>query len=130
MIDHVNIPVRHLARARAFYEPVLDAFGYRFLLQDGPVIGFGDTSWVFGLAETEADIAPLHLAFSARSKGQVDKFHCIALASGGTCNGPPGPRDHYGPGYYASYVIDPDGHNIEAVMRSQRALDAPKGTGQ
>ncbi|MDP5219598.1 VOC family protein [Ruegeria sp. 2205SS24-7] len=117
MIDHVNIPVRHLARARAFYEPVLDAFGYRFLLQEGPVIGFGDTNWVFGLAETEAEFVPLHLAFSARSKDQVHDFHRAALANGGTCNGAPGPRKLYGPDYYAGYVIDPDGHNIEAVKR-------------
>ncbi|MEX0349423.1 MAG: VOC family protein [Paracoccaceae bacterium] len=123
MIDHVNIPVRHLARARAFYEPVLEVLGYRFLLQDGPVIGFGDTRWVFGLTETEADFVPLHLAFSARSKAQVDAFHRIGLAGGGVCNGSPGLRDLYGPGYYAGYVIDPDGHNIEAVMRCETTLD-------
>lgn len=118
MIDHVNIPVSSLARSKPFYRAVLGALGQGIVAQDGPVIGFGTDRWSFGIEEVEGAFVPLHLAFVATSRHQVRDFHRIALASGGQCNGEPGERGFYGPGYYAAYVLDPDGHNIEAVLRS------------
>lgn len=112
MIDHVNIPVSSLARAQPFYEAALAALGYGVVAQDGPAIGFGTDTWAFGIEETCGAFQPIHLAFSAASQAQVREFHLAACAAGGRCNGAPGPRAQYGPGYYAAYVLDLDGHNI------------------
>ena len=117
MIDHVNIPVRDLARARVIYGRALAPLGLHVLAEDGPVVGFGRDSWDFGIAETGDAFVPLHLAFAARSRTEVEGFHTAALAAGGRCNGAPGLRDAYGPGYFAGYVIDPEGHRLEAVHR-------------
>ena len=117
MIDHVNIPVSDLAAARALYEAALAPLGLPVLMQDGPVLGFGTDRWVFGIEETTSPIIPLHLAFVASTRDQVTEFYDKALAGGAKSNGAPGLRESYGPGYFAAYIIDPDGHNIEAVLR-------------
>jgi catechol 2,3-dioxygenase-like lactoylglutathione lyase family enzyme len=121
IIDHVNIPVADLDRARWFYEAVLEPLGYRFVAQDGRAFGFGLGNWNFGILETPPPFPVLHLAFVARSRQQVDEFFKAALREGARSNGAPGLRDRYHPGYYAAFVRDPDGHNIEAVFRSSES---------
>lgn len=117
IVDHVNIPVADLDRARRFYEAVLAQLGCRPIAQDGRAFGFGRSNWNFGILETAPPFPRLHLAFVASSRQQVDQFFRVALREGAQSNGEPGPRDLYHPGYYAAFVLDPDGHNIEAVFR-------------
>ncbi len=117
MIDHVNIPVRDLNVAQPFYDATLGCLGLLLVAQDGPAIGYGKTHWVLGLEATKDAFTPLHLALSAESTAMVDRFYTSGIAAGGTCNGTPGLRAEYGEGYYACYLRDPDGHNIEAVFR-------------
>jgi catechol 2,3-dioxygenase-like lactoylglutathione lyase family enzyme len=117
MIDHLNLPVRNLPESRRFYERVLEPLGYRLLMQDGDAVGFGVDSWAFGIVTTAPPIPKLHLAFQASSRDAVDRFFRQAIDAGGQSNGSPGIRAAYDPAYYAAFVIDPDGHNIEAVCR-------------
>jgi len=117
IIDHVNLPVSDLKRSRLFYETVLEPLGYRFLLQDGSAAGFGLGAWNFGIIQTRLPFPAIHLAFKAATREQVRRFHEAALQAGARSNGAPGLRPHYDPAYFAAFVIDPDGHNIEAVHR-------------
>jgi catechol 2,3-dioxygenase-like lactoylglutathione lyase family enzyme len=117
IIDHVNLPVAELGRSRRFYEVALEPLGYRFLMQDENAVGFGIENWNFGLQQTSEPFSPLHLAFIARSQQQVRDFFAAALKAGGRANGDPGLRPQYHPAYFAAFVLDPDGHNIEAVHR-------------
>ena len=120
LIDHLQLVVKDLAASRRFYEAVLDAIGV-------PIGGEGDTYfWADELfvssAESEAALGRLtgrhHLAFQARDRAAVDAFHTAGLAAGGTDNGPPGERSYH-PGYYAAFLLDPDGNNIEAVFHGE-----------
>jgi catechol 2,3-dioxygenase-like lactoylglutathione lyase family enzyme len=123
MIDHIGLPVSNYARAKAFYEKVLARLGYRLVMEvskaesggafEGP--GFGDTKPQFWLSSGEALKGWLHIAFAAKECKAVDAFYCAALAAGAKENGAPDLRLHYHPNYYGAFVIDPDGHNIEAV---------------
>ena len=117
MIDHFNLPVGDLARSRAFYERVLAPLGYGFVMQDGAAAGFGRDSWEFGILAMAAPIQTIHLAFTASSRQAVDDFFSAAIAAGAVSKGAPGLRPDYSPTYYAAFVIDPDGHNVEAVHR-------------
>lgn len=103
--------------SRAFYDAVLSAFGWAAIIEDGDAIGYGSDTWVFGLVPARGTVDPLHFAFKAQSRNQVDAFYTSGIDAGGTCNGAPGLRPQYGPGYYAAFLTDPDGHNIEAVFR-------------
>ncbi|APR80908.1 Lactoylglutathione lyase [Minicystis rosea] len=124
MIDHVVITVSDLARSASFYERALAPLGHvNVVTYDGhpghaALHGFGDDGETYLMLKhgTPAPQAA-HVAFAARSKSTVDAFHRAALAAGGRDNGPPGPRRHYFSGYYAAYVLDPDGYNIEAVYQ-------------
>jgi catechol 2,3-dioxygenase-like lactoylglutathione lyase family enzyme len=121
VIDHFNLPVSDLARSRKFYERVLIPLGFQFLMQDGNAVGFGTDTWGFGILATPTPFPSLHLAFTASSRVAVDRFFEAATSLGAPANGPPGVRQHYDPDYYAAFVLDPDGHNIEAVCRKRRA---------
>ncbi|MGH7820142.1 MAG: VOC family protein [Candidatus Binatia bacterium] len=121
MIDHFNIPVRDLERSRRFYELALAPLGLYFLLEDGQAAGFGTDSWQFGIVAAPPPFPKLHLAFSAGSRANVDRFFEAAISAGAEPNGPPGIREQYDPNYYAAFVLDPDGHNIEAVCRKRNA---------
>ncbi|MBI1817026.1 MAG: VOC family protein [Deltaproteobacteria bacterium] len=121
MIDHFNLPVSDLARSRRFYERVLAPLGFQFLMQDGDAVGFGTDTWRFGIVATLTPFPSLHLAFTAGSRVAVDGFFEAATSLGAQANGPPGIRPHYDPDYYAAFVLDPDGHNIEAVCRKRSA---------
>jgi catechol 2,3-dioxygenase-like lactoylglutathione lyase family enzyme len=118
-IDHVKIPCTDLDRSRAFYGRALGPFGYKLVYDGETSLGFGrgdggDDDEPFALELREAAGFPAHVAFTAERTEQVDAFHAAALDAGGTDNGPPGERP-YGGYYYAAFVLDPDGHNIEAV---------------
>lgn len=127
MIDHTGIGVADVARSAAFYDAVLDALGLRRVIQipeesgaDG--VGYGVDYPVFWIDRFHPHGVKQHTAFKAKSRAEVDAFHAAALKGGGTDNGPPGLRDTtggYPPGYYAAFVLDPDGNNMEAVYREQ-----------
>ncbi|CAN5131731.1 VOC family protein [soil metagenome] len=117
MIDHTSITVSDHARSTAFYTQALAAIGYQPLMEFGDAAGFGEPPkpdfWIVA-----GPPAPVHVAFRVRTRAEVHAFHAAALAAGGTDNGAPGLRPHYHATYYAAFVIDPDGHNIEAVCHS------------
>jgi catechol 2,3-dioxygenase-like lactoylglutathione lyase family enzyme len=114
LFDHVSLPVRDLARSRAFYERALKPFGVRVVESPlGPGFALGDQDFWIGEREVAASV---HIAFSAPDHETVDAFHAAAVEAGGIDNGPPGLRPHYHAGYYAAFVLDPDGNNVEAVF--------------
>ena len=127
MIDHTGIGVADVGRSSAFYDAALGALGLRRVMQlpeesgaDG--IGYGVSHPVFWIDRFHPHGVKQHTAFAARSRAEVDAFHAAALRSGGTDNGRPGFRDSaagYPPGYYAAFVLDPDGNNMEAVFRER-----------
>lgn len=128
MIDHTGVTVSDLARSCAFYEAALAPLGYtvRLRLKD-VAVGFGaardqahgaDPGGDFWISRGTPQQPHVHVAFRAASHAEVDAFHAAALAAGGTDHGAPGNRDHYHPGYYAAFVLDLDGHNIEAVCHA------------
>lgn len=119
ILDHIGFAVADFARSRAFYVGALaplgigvieEGEGWAMLGRDGPELWFG--------ALGEAPPGPFHIGFAAQSREQVRGFHAAALAAGGRDNGGPGLRPQYGSTYYAAFVIDPNGHNIEAVCHS------------
>jgi catechol 2,3-dioxygenase-like lactoylglutathione lyase family enzyme len=125
LIDHLQLVVRDLAASQAFYTAVFDVLGV-------PIGGSGDDHfWADELfvstADSEAAQGELtgrhHVAFQARDRAMVDAFHKAALAHGGTDNGAPGERPYH-PGYYAAFVLDPDGNNIEAVYHGEAKRSA------
>jgi catechol 2,3-dioxygenase-like lactoylglutathione lyase family enzyme len=121
MFDHVQIKVQDLARSRAFYGAVLGALGYGVVFEiSGVVTGFGTSVHDMFEVRQAGEEAPLsravHVAFAAPSEASVQAFHAAALAHGGRDNGAPGVRAEYEAGYFAAFVIDPDGHNVEAVF--------------
>jgi catechol 2,3-dioxygenase-like lactoylglutathione lyase family enzyme len=118
-IDHVKLPISDLDASRAFYTAALAPFGYRLVWDEEPTLGFGvgdggEDNEPLALVLSDPPNAPSHVAFTAASSAQVDAFHAAAVAAGGRDNGPPGQRP-YGGYYYAAFVFDPDGHNLEAV---------------
>jgi catechol 2,3-dioxygenase-like lactoylglutathione lyase family enzyme len=122
MLHHVSFGVVDLAASSAFYDAALGALGYARAWTAADAVGYGTAPNEDKLAIKRADKARapgpgFHLAFAAPSRGAVDRFHAIALAHGGRDNGAPGLRPHYGPGYYAAFVIDPDGYRLEAVHK-------------
>jgi len=125
LIDHIQLIVRDLPASRRFYQAVFDAIGI-------PIAGEGETYfWADELfissADSEAAAGELtgrhHLAFQSRDRDTVDAFHQAALAAGGTDNGAPGERPYH-PGYYAAFVLDPDGNNIEVVYHGEATYSA------
>jgi catechol 2,3-dioxygenase-like lactoylglutathione lyase family enzyme len=124
MIDHMGIPVSDIARSRDFYEAALKPLGMSVQMEVTPdMTGDGSTALGFGvpgekifwISDGQRTGEGLHVAFRADRREQVDHFHAAALRAGGRDNGAPGPRPHYGPNYYAAFVYDPNGANIEAV---------------
>jgi catechol 2,3-dioxygenase-like lactoylglutathione lyase family enzyme len=114
MIAHTGLAVANYRTSKTFYEKALAPLGYRNNMEYGESGGFNDgknTDFWIGAGR---QVVSSHVAFEARNKGEVDAFYAAALAAGGKDNGKPGYRDYW-PGYYAAFVLDPDGHNIEAV---------------
>ena len=128
MIDHTGIGVADVGRSAAFYDAALSALGLRRVMQlpgnDGPDgIGYGVDYPVFWIDRFHPHGVKQHTAFAARNRAEVEAFHAAALKAGGADNGGPGFRKDYPAGYYAAFVYDPDGNNIEAVFRD-KATDA------
>ncbi len=122
MIDHLSVGVSDLARAGAFYDAVLAPLGYVRLFTHERAVGYGPPGArdeTFALLAAGDEARPLgrgwHVAFRAPDRRAVESFHSIALGAGAVDEGAPGPRPNYGPGYYASFVRDLDGHRLEAV---------------
>jgi catechol 2,3-dioxygenase-like lactoylglutathione lyase family enzyme len=117
-IDHAAVNVRDLERSKAFYGQALEPLGYSLMFEVGEFLGFGDGQMPsFGVVRRDPPGGG-HVAFAAADRATVDEFHAAATAAGGTDNGAPGVRDHYHPTYYAAYVRDPDGNNVEAVCHT------------
>ena len=115
MLDHVSLRVQDLDRALAFYKPALAAIGYRVLMEFPGTVGMGaDGKPDLWISQTDQPVSPIHIALSS-TRPSVDAFHSAATAAGGSDNGPPGLRADYHPHYYAAFVRDPDGNNIEVV---------------
>jgi len=110
IFDHVHLRVADLERSRAFYLAALEPLGIPLLLDTPELVAFANLA----LSADQAPSTGVHIAFTTRSREEVDAFHAAAIAAGGTDNGAPGPRE-YGP--YAAYVLDPDGTNVEAAYR-------------
>ena len=122
MIDHTGITVSDFEISKSFYDKVMAPLGASLLYVVPPeftggvkVGGYGRERPTFWLREGEAAKERQHIAFTARSRAEVDGFHAAGLAAGGKDNGAPGLRPHYHPNYYGAFVIDPDGNNMEAV---------------
>lgn len=130
MLHHVSFGVTDIHRAKAFYDAVLAPLGYGAVWEDlgeddpDAAIGYGEPGGGDKLAlklRRGAAVPPgpgFHLAFSAPDRAAVDAFHAAALRHGGTDHGAPGLRPGYGEHYYAAFVIDPDGHRLEAVINT------------
>lgn len=116
MIDHVAIKVRDIKKSRAFYENAFAPLGYTVVFDDEGFCAFAIGDGLFELWEyTDTPITTTHVAFRAKEKEDVDAFYQAALAAGGRDNGAPGPRPQYTKYYYACFILDPDGHNIEVM---------------
>ncbi len=121
VIDHISIAVRDLKKSEAFYSAVLATLGLAKLREwPDAAVGFGKKYpefWINVRAAMDrvADDSGMHICLRAPDTDSVEAFYAAALKAGGSSDGPPGPRAHYYPGYYAAFVVDPDGNKIEAV---------------
>jgi catechol 2,3-dioxygenase-like lactoylglutathione lyase family enzyme len=126
MIDHIGLQVRDLARATRFYLAALAPLGISIVMEvsaeqtgGSAHVGFGaDGKPFFWIGEGEPASGPLHVAFTAKTRAAIDAFFAAALQAGGIDNGPPGLRPHYHANYYAAFVRDLDGNNVEAVCHA------------
>jgi len=126
MLDHIGFAVSDYARSLAFYKKALEPLGYGLAMEVTREVTGGEAHAGFG-RDGRADFwigtgkslsGRLHVAFTARSRAEVDAFYAAALAAGGTDNGKPGLRPMYHQNYYGAFVLDPDGHNVEAVCHT------------
>lgn len=120
MLDHIGIEVSDYEKAKNFYQKALAPLGYKLLMEVQGFAGFGIDSdkgplAKFWLRQGKETTRQAHIAFTANDRNVVDAFYQAALEAGGKDNGEPGVREIYHPNYYGAYVLDPDGHNIEAV---------------
>jgi catechol 2,3-dioxygenase-like lactoylglutathione lyase family enzyme len=127
MIDHTGVVVSDFVRAKNFYSKALAPIGYSLVVEfpaavtgHADVAGFGEPQkpdfWISGGTPNSP---PIHIAFRVQTRALVDAFFKSAMAAGGRDNGPPGLRPQYHPNYYGAFVLDPDGHNIEAVCHEE-----------
>ena len=122
MFDHVTVNVADLGTSTAFYSQALAPLHFKQVPSEESQTGFAasvpgiEGAYTHLLLRQSTDVASTHLAFVAFDAAQVDAFYAAALQAGGVDNGAPGQRPQYGPAYYAAFVLDPDGHNIEAVF--------------
>ncbi len=122
MFDHVGFGVSDYTKSRAFFLRALAPLGVTVVMEGPYGVGLGQKNkpslW---LHQSSGKPAPLHLAFAAATRKEVDLFYRAALEAGGTDNGAPGLRPHYHANYYGAFVIGPDGHNVEAVCHKPEA---------
>ena len=116
ILDHIGLNVTDVERSKAFYSKALAPLGISVLMEGHGWVGLGKDRkpafWIGGQGNAPGQA---HVAFVAADRAQVRAFHAAAMAAGGRDNGPPGVREVYHPTYYGAFVLDPDGHNIEAV---------------
>jgi catechol 2,3-dioxygenase-like lactoylglutathione lyase family enzyme len=117
MYDHIGLKVRDLDGAVRFYRAALEPLGHGLCSQDASCAGFGppDAPALWLYPDKDATRAATHVAFRAADRSAVDRFHAAGIRAGGLDHGKPGLRTDYGPKYYAAFLLDPDGNNIEAV---------------
>jgi catechol 2,3-dioxygenase-like lactoylglutathione lyase family enzyme len=125
IVDHIGINATDYERSKAFYTRALAPLGITLVMEYGKAAGFGRDGkpdlWIgqgatrFQKPEHLSPITPIHVALVARTRAEVDGFHAAALAAGARDNGKPGLRTEYHATYYGAFVLDPDGHNLEAV---------------
>jgi catechol 2,3-dioxygenase-like lactoylglutathione lyase family enzyme len=131
-IDHISLSVLDYEKAKAFYTAALAPLRVGVLMEfpmdnGSKVAGLGaDGQAVLWISGGEKATPRVHIALRAESRGQVDAFHAAAIAAGGLDNGGPGIREMYAPTYYAAYILDPEGHNIEAVTHAPVAAKAAR----
>jgi len=128
LLDHVSLGVGNLEKSRAFYDAALKPLGCRRVYDLDMLSGYGASAdepsfWIGGpdAAAPELNVVPSagsHVAFAAESRAAVDAFYAAAMANGGRDNGRPGLRPEYHESYYGAFVLDPDGHHIEAVCHN------------
>jgi catechol 2,3-dioxygenase-like lactoylglutathione lyase family enzyme len=120
-LDHLNLYVEDVARSREFYLSVLAPFGYRLVRdfgEDAAGLGTLNTA-ILDLVRAQPGFPATHLAFAVTTHGEVERFHAAALAAGARDDGAPGLRPRDDLDYYAGFVIDPDGHNLEVVCHTR-----------
>jgi predicted lactoylglutathione lyase len=122
MIAHTALHVSDYTKSKMFYAAALAPLGYTNNMEYGEAAGFNDGKNTDFWIVREETVVPTHLAFEAGSREEVETFYKAALAAGATDNGGPGYRDYW-PGYFAAFVYDPDGHNIEAVWYDYSKVD-------
>jgi catechol 2,3-dioxygenase-like lactoylglutathione lyase family enzyme len=115
MIAHTGIAVSDYEASKAFYRKALEPLGYQNNMEYGEAGGFNDGEDTDFWISKSKTVVPTHVAFKAKNRDEVEAFYRAALDAGGKDNGGPGYRKEYWPGYYAAFIYDPDGHNIEAV---------------
>jgi catechol 2,3-dioxygenase-like lactoylglutathione lyase family enzyme len=121
VIDHIKLRVANFTKSKSFYDQALEAIGMRLLpdSDDAYCAWSSNEDPLFEIAvpkEGEALSKGVHFCFKVKDKQLVHDFYKAALAAGGADNGEPGPRPHYSPTYYAAYVLDPDGNNVEVCL--------------
>lgn len=122
IIDHIGFSVSNTEESKSFYSKALAPLDIEIIGEDHGWVGFGPKGSQKGelwLGESDTVQAPMHIALTAKNRSQVDAFYKEALAAGATCNGKPGIRDIYHSDYYGAFVIEPDGHNLEAVCHTK-----------
>jgi len=125
MIDHVSLRVRDFERAVAFYRAALAPIGYQVVMEFSGAAGLGAGGMPdFWIMQAEPPLHASHVAFSSE-RALIDAFHSAALTAGGSDNGAPGLRPDYHPHYYAAYVFDPEGNNVEVVSHADPAAKPP-----
>jgi catechol 2,3-dioxygenase-like lactoylglutathione lyase family enzyme len=117
VLDHVSLKVSDYARAQAFYDAALAPLGISRLFGGDGFAGYGEGRPFFWIGQGE-NAGYCHVALAAADRAVVDAFYAAAMVNGGRDNGAPGIRAHYHPNYYGAFVLDPDGHNIEAVCHA------------
>ena len=122
MLHHVSLPVSDLETSKVLYDAMMEEIGYRCVFIHQAAVGYGvedgkDQLCLKLHVNAKSASEGFHLAFSAPSQHAVNEFHRAALQHGARDNGRPGAREHYGPNYYAAFVIDIDGHRLEAVYK-------------
>jgi catechol 2,3-dioxygenase-like lactoylglutathione lyase family enzyme len=121
-LDHLWFRTRDVAASKRFYETVAPAVGIELVRDDPDRVRWSDGTGSFTFVDGQRPTENVHLAFGVGDRAAVVRFHELALAAGYRDNGAPGERPQYHPGYYAAYVLDPDGHNIEAVFHDRPHL--------